>query len=753
MIRITVRGVVQGVGFRPFVYRLASELGLCGCVRNSRAGVQIDLAGDAGKREAFLQRLRHELPPAARIDELDITRFEDDPPQGFIIEPSADSAGATLVSPDLATCQDCLRELGDPSDARHDYAFINCTNCGPRYSIIDSLPYDRAATTMRGFALCPDCAAQYADPLDRRFHAQPVACPVCGPRLELLDADLQPVQGDPLDLAAQALRRGRIVAVKGLGGFHLACDAANADAVNELRRRKNRPHKPLAVMCLPERLEALVCASDRERGLLASPAAPVCILPKSEPFPLAAGVVPHNTSLGVMLPSTPLHWLLLRRCGLDLVMTSGNHGGEPPAIEPDELTPLADLYLTHNRPIAHRIDDSVLLPSAAGDMLVRRARGWAPLPLPLPFDVASTLSFGAEMKLGFCLAEGNRAFVSPHLGDGATAGTLAFYRDTLATYRRWFGIEPELAACDLQPDFATTHLAEKTGLPLVRVQHHHAHAAAVMAEHGLLEPALAVVYDGAGLGDDGTMWGGEILLADYVGYKRLWHLETMPLPGGDAAVRHPARIAFAWLCACGENADFVPGLPGDTRAFLRRQLEGGYRVFSTSSMGRLFDAVAAMLGLFPAITFEAQSAIALENLAGHIDDTLPYPFTLAEGIMSVKPLLRAVAEDIRAGAQPALVAARFHATVAAFTCEALAQARQSTGVSHVVLCGGVMQNRLLLNMLHHRLTEMSFAVFVPRELPPGDGAIALGQAVIAGRTVTREGKTYVRGYSCATDHP
>lgn len=822
---IRLNGIVQGVGFRPFVYRTAVALGIRGTVLNSSSGVSVEAEGPDGVLDEFIKRLKTSAPPAARIEKMTVETLSDKGFSGFVIISSDSAEGeGTLVSPDLATCSDCLLEMADPDYFRHRYPFINCTNCGPRFSIIEDLPYDRPATSMRWFSMCAACAAEYVDPIDRRFHAQPVACPECGPRLTLLGPDLVPVATAvpsneemtrsinaerqlPLDMARDALLGGAIVAVKGIGGFHLACRADREESVTELRRRKLRPHKPFAVMCLPSRVQDIVCAGPGDLAVLSSPAAPILILPRrtegmGEDFPghcpeldhgnqPLTGVAPFNPGIGVFFPYAPVHHLLLCREMPFLIMTSGNRGGEPIAVDPLDLAGLADLYLDHDRPIINRCDDSVLMPAlpkltkfmkgammhgsgkavvegsvesgnaisvprGPGEryLVVRRSRGLVPEPMPLPMEIVPVLGCGAEMKLSFSLASGRTMFTSPYIGENSFLSTMEFYEATLNRFRRWFRIEPAVVACDLQPDFGTTRfareLASQLSIPLVGVQHHHAHTAAVMAENGLTGRVIGISLDGTGMGTDGTIWGGEVISAGYDGFDRLFGLEPMPLPGGDAAIRHPARIALAYLVEAGVDPGWLKGLSETERRVVARQTVSGLNVFRTSSAGRLFDCAAAMLGLFSTITFEAQAAMAMEflcvpnpsgkpekqhgprNHSGPADRARPYRYEIEGSRLAVKPLVRDMAADIRKGTPPFRVSARFHKTVACMFVDAAVRAGEATGLHRVALSGGCLQNRILALLLEKGLTAAGFEVYNGRSLPYNDGAVSAGQAAIAG---------------------
>ncbi len=709
---VSIRGIVQGVGFRPFIYRIAHEMRLRGEVSNNPSGVEVLIQiSDSDLRE-FLRRVREEAPSASRVEHIEVGSAQPVDIDGFRIVPSGNDPGITLISPDLATCDDCLREMNDPNDPRYRYPFINCTHCGPRYSIISDLPYDRPLTAMHPFLMCDYCRSEYENPLNRRFHAQPVACHDCGPTLELPGHG-----GDPITGAIKLLLDGKIVAVKGIGGFHLACDARNNDAVTRLREIKQRPHKPFAVMVKPSHIGQIAHTDEPSERLLRSPKAPIVILPKSDTYSLAESVALEYPSIGVLYPYTPLHHLLLTDDLPFLVMTSANRKGEPIARDEQEIAGLFDACLTHDRAISNPCDDSVV----RGKSLLRRSRGYVPEPIDLPIEIPPMLAVGAELKSTFAIGSGKRVFVSPYLGDGSTLGIERFYRGTLAKYKKWFGIEPEQIVCDLHPDYYSSRLARETGLPLTKVQHHHAHIGAVMAEYGLDEKVIGVVYDGTGLGNDNTIWGGEIFLSDLHDYQRLFHLIPMPLPGGDASVRKPQRAAYAWLEG---RSDF--GLSQQER----RVIQSGFNSPLSSGMGRLFDVVSVLLGFKDEITFEAQAAIRLENLCeGILAEEPSFSYTIDRGVIDHRPMLREIISDKR---PIAAIARSVHRTIIDWTSEAVARVREQYGIRKVVLCGGVMQNLILLDGLTNEFLSAGYDVYFPQKFPANDGAIALGQIYIAG---------------------
>ncbi|MEU9111515.1 carbamoyltransferase HypF [Streptomyces sp. NPDC048483] len=769
--RITVRGVVQGVGFRPFVHTLATELGLTGQVTNTGDGVVAEVEGPPAAVARFGVRLGGDAPPLAVVETVDGEDIATTGGTGFAILPSrTDGPARTLVSPDAATCDACLAELRDPADRRYRHPFLTCTHCGPRFTIVTALPYDRATTTMARFPMCRACAREYADPADRRFHAQPLACHDCGPRLRLLTADPadrtrppHPVAGDePIAGARQLLADGAIVAVKGLGGYHLVCDAANDDAVALLRHRKARGDKPFAMMARQlADIAPLVRVSAEERALLTGPAQPVVLLRRRPPdpaVPLSRAVAPGSPDLGVMLPYTPLHHLLFGLPGDPpgprlLVMTSGNVAGEPIVTDDGDallrLAHLADAWLTHDRPIQVPCDDSVVRICDGEPLFVRRSRGHAPLPVPLPVPVRPALAVGGDLKNVLCLGEGRRAWLSAHIGDMDDLATQRAFEDAERHLETVTGVRPGLLAADRHPVYRSAQWAQRhTGArPLVRVQHHHAHIAAAMAENGLDggRPVIGVAFDGTGYGDDGAIWGGEILLADYDGYRRFGQLRYVPLPGGDATVRRPYRMALAQLHAAGIDwaTDLPPvaACPPDERRLLAQQLRRGLNCVPTSSMGRLFDAVSSLAGVCHRAGYEAQAAVELEAaaLTAEDDHGPGYAFALdvttpaAPVVADPAPVLAAVVADLRTGTAPALIAARFHTAVASLVRRCCALARERTGLDTVALTGGVFANTLLATTTARLLRQDGLTVLCHRRVPPNDGGLALGQLVVAAR--------------------
>jgi hydrogenase maturation protein HypF len=702
--RFRLRGTVQGVGFRPFVYRTAQLHGLSGYVLNDGDGVLVEAEGDALSLASFGATLQSDPPSLAIVDTVEVELLPTTGAAGFAIVASSGTGATAVIPPDIATCDDCLRELFDPRDRRYRYPFVNCTNCGPRLTIVESVPYDRANTTMAGFAMCAECRSEYDDPADRRFHAEPTCCPVCGPRLTL-----------PLEEAVAVLRAGCILAVKGLGGYHLACDATSERAVARLRARKHRDDKPFALMTGDA--DALAEVPDDARILLASPAHPIVLLRRRPDARVASAVAPGNPWLGVMLPYTPLHHLLWHDLQRPFVLTSGNLSDEPIAIDDADarirLRGVADAFLAHDRRIHRRCEDSVVRTSFP----LRRSRGHAPTPVPLPIAAARPLvAAGAELKSTFCVARGGDAFLSPHLGDLSSLAAYRAFRNDLVLYLAMLNVRPEVIAHDLHPEYLSTKWAlQQEGVELVGVQHHHAHAAACLGEHGERGPALALVFDGTGYGPDGTLWGGELLYADLTSFQRLAGLEPIPLAGGEAAVREPWRVAAAYLERAG-----LP-VPWDRWETVRESLK--LDPPRSSGMGRLFDAAAALIGLREEITYEGQAAVELEQLAGDVAAE-PYEWRFGDGAA----LIRAIHEDLARGRDLAEIAAAFHEAIAAGAAAACAAA---PGSETVVLSGGSFQNLRLLGSTRTRLEELGFRVLTHRLVPPNDGGISYGQAVIA----------------------
>jgi hydrogenase maturation protein HypF len=720
-LRIALHGAVQGVGFRPFVYRLATEMGLHGWVLNSSDGLVIEVDGTPGQLADFERRLDDEKPRAALVLARETSTLA---PAGFTrfeIVPSQDGAGRTAgVLPDLATCPQCLVELRDPANRRYQYPFTNCTQCGPRYTIIDDIPYDRQRTTMRGFALCPNCAREYADPADRRFHAEPNACPVCGPRLDTGIAE-----------AAETVRRGGILALKGIGGFQLIVDGRQEGAVARLRRLKHREAKPFALMMPSVEMVRLYCrTSPEEEAALQSSAAPIVLLRPRETGDLAPNVAQHSPFIGVMLPYSPLHHLLMKELAVPVVATSGNRSDEPIAVENSEarsrLGGIADSFLMHDRPIARPCDDSVVRVARGREVLVRRARGYAPLPVRVTMDLPKVLAVGGHLKNTIAIAAGKHVFLSQHIGDLDTPEARDSFERAIADLCRLYRFQPDLVACDLHPDYASTRWALASGLPVVRLQHHQAHVAGCAAENDIRGPYLGVGWDGTGHGLDGTIWGGEMFLVEDGTFQRVSHLRRFRLPGGEAAVREGWRSAagLRWETQGHEGLAELP-----ERAVIERMLERGLNAPFTSSVGRLFDAVAAMAGVARESQFEGQAAMLLErSIEGlRTDDSYPLP-EQSDGVANWGPLFEAVLADKQRGEVPGLMAARFHNALAGWI---LAVARR-TGVSQVALSGGVFQNSYLVDRAVFILEQNGFEVYTHQRVPTNDGGLALGQAVMCG---------------------
>jgi len=785
--RIRVTGTVQGVGFRPFVYRHAVDLGLTGYVGNDSKGVVIVAEGPAERLDELSRRVSEEAPPLARIDgvesfPLPVTggHGDRDGDGGFHIEDSrAEGAPAVAVSVDVATCGDCLAELLDPDDRRYAYPFINCTNCGPRYTIIRSIPYDRTSTTMADFAMCAACRGEYDDPADRRFHAEPNACPVCGPRLQLLEpgGKVLAAEGDALDGAAALLASSHVLAVKGLGGYHLAADATDADAVAELRRRKARDDKPFAVMVADAEVALRLCRmSPAAEAELASARRPIVLAPREPGTPLAEAVAPNLPELGLMLPYTPLHHLLLAAVARPLVMTSGNLSDEPIAHDDtDALTrlgPLVDAVLTHDRPIHIRCDDSVVraLPPPGqlppGDLpgpeshaierdsapmsgggatevqMVRRSRGYAPEPIRLPVPTSRhLLAVGAELKNTVAVAKGATLVASHHIGDLEHLPAYRSFLQAVDHLSHLAGVEPDLVAHDLHPEYLSTKFTMDLDLPSLAVQHHHAHVASCLVEHGRSEPVLGVAFDGLGMGPDATLWGGEFLVADLAGYRRVGHLRSVSLPGGNQAVREPWRMALVWAAvALGEDAAERYGKEVDERWPAILALSRHANTPTTTSAGRLFDAVAALLGLRTTVTYEAQAAIELEACATGVPPSHSPGYELvtnreADGlVLDPSPILARVVAERDAGVAYPLISARFHDGLGRGVARAAAALAGEAGLGTVALSGGVFQNARLTAVVHRELTRAGLSVLVHQRVPPNDGGISIGQAGVAAAT-------------------
>ena len=747
---LTIHGAVQGVGFRPFVFRLAAEIGITGWVLNTGQGVIIEAEGEPEQLAAFRERLRRERPPAASIHSLESRTLAAAGYESFEIRASLPGGEkSTLVLPDIATCPDCLREVFDPANRRFRYPFTNCTNCGPRFTIITSLPYDRVNTTMRGFVMCSVCRAEYEDPHDRRFHAQPNACPVCGPRLQLLDGRATNIsEGDNALLEAiESIRAGLIVAVKGLGGFHLMVDARNNEAVRRLRQRKAREEKPFALMYPSLASVQEDCQSSPvEKELLLSCASPIVLLRRNKRDGMADGVArlvaPGNPYLGVMLPYTPLHHLLMQELGSPVVATSGNRSDEPICTDADEaqdrLRDIADFFLVHDRPIVRPVDDSVCRVLAGRELVLRRARGYAPLPVRTHHALRPILAVGSHLKNTVAAAVGSNIFVSQHLGDLETALARRTFESAIASMRSLYDFHPEVIACDQHPDYLSTQYARRQGLPVRSVQHHHAHILSCMGENDLRGPALGVAWDGTGLGPDGTIWGGEFLHVDGARFDRIAHLRQFPLPGGDRAIVEPRRAAIGLLYSIiGDELwsvkDLLPlnAFTLSEQRILRRALERRINTPLTSSAGRLFDAVAAIIGVRQRTRFEGQAAMELEYLADGADSDSQYPFALVRSqepwIVNTEPMIRAILEDRRLAVSSVTTARKFHNTLAQMILAVATAANER----NVVLSGGCFQNAYLTERVIAMLHASGFQPYWHQRVPPNDGGIALGQVLAA----------------------
>jgi hydrogenase maturation protein HypF len=751
---IDVTGIVQGVGFRPYVYRLANDCGLTGLIANTPAGVSIEVQGEAEAVERFLERLPKEIPPLAKITGITPRDAELRQETAFRIKASSTRAAAkALISPDVSVCEDCLREVMNPRDRRFRYPFINCTNCGPRFTIIHDIPYDRVRTSMAKFKMCAACQAEYDNPASRRFHAQPNACWDCGPQVALLGADGTRMDvAEPIREAARLLQQGAVVAIKGLGGFHLSCDAQNEKAVAKLRERKRRVEKPFAIMVRRVEDAARLCVADElSKKMMSSFERPIVLLPRRAEVSFVPGLAPGNRYLGLFLPYTPLHHLLFQSGKFEaLVMTSGNLSEEPIAIDNEEairrLNRIADAFLVHDREIVRRCDDSVVRVVAGQPQKVRRSRGFVPVPVQLEKESQPVLAVGGELKNTVCVIRGSEAFLSQHVGDLENLESYRFFEEAVQHLQRILETEPKVIAHDLHPDYFSTKWAqERTGVELVGVQHHHAHVASCMAENHLDGKVIGIALDGTGYGTDGAIWGGEVLVADYAGFERAAHFEYLPLPGGAVAIHEPWRMAVSYLAKhFGKDVEKL-GLPFlaeiDSRklSVVLQMMEREINSPRTSSCGRLFDAVAALVGLRGTVNFEAQAAIELEMAARDSGSESAYPLDLnLQGTtlqIGTKSLFEWLVRDVKKQTNVAEISRKFHNGVALAMVEAAEKIRERTELNRVCLSGGCFLNALLLETMIAELKERSFEVFFHTEVPAGDGGISLGQAVIAGRRV------------------
>ena len=745
--RIEINGIVQGVGFRPFVYNLAHQYDLKGEVANTAAGVSIHVEGPPENIKAFESDLTAKCPPLANVVEISAYDGSVKPFAEFrIVKSRGHAQMATLISPDVSVCDDCRQELLDPGDRRYLYPFINCTNCGPRYTIIDDIPYDRPKTSMRHFKMCAACQAEYDDPTNRRFHAQPNACEQCGPHILLHDHRRKSITTDnPIKAAADCIRQGQIVAVKGLGGYHLVVDALNSEAVLRLRRRKLREEKPFAIMSADlDSIRKYAWVRSEEEALLTSIQRPIVLLQKKNPNPISEAVAPGNKYWGVMLPYTPLHYLLFEHQFAALVMTSANLSEEPIAIDNEDaferLAEIADYFLIHNRDIYLRSDDSILKHTAGQGRYIRRSRGYVPIPIFLNRAVPSILACGAELKNTICLTKGDKAFLSQHIGDLENMATLDFFKLTVAHLERILEIQPNIIACDMHPDYLSTRYAkEQTQIPVIEVQHHHAHILSCMAEHKLEGAVIGLAFDGTGYGTDGTIWGGEGLVAEAKQFKRVAHLAEPPMPGSSAAIKEPWRMALSYLHATyGDNLQnldlpMLKQIEAQKINIIVEMMEKGVNCPSTSSLGRLFDAVAAIAGIRQQVNFEGQAAMELEMLADGQNDSIYDIQWTSQTPIKILPqtIIKGVVQDIQNGMSAADISVRFHRTLIVLFGEICATIRRDTDLNRVVLSGGCFQNSLLLKGLIGQLEAQHFEVFAHRQVPANDGGIALGQALVA----------------------
>ncbi|MCX7983069.1 MAG: carbamoyltransferase HypF [Syntrophales bacterium] len=756
--RFFFSGIVQGVGFRPYLYRIAQRYELGGFVRNTPEGVLLEVEGPDGKLAEFFQTIMEELPPAAEVTHVEVSEEMIKGESSFhILESDQEGKKEVIIPPDIAVCEDCLKELNDPRDRRYLYPFINCTNCGPRLTIIRDVPYDRPNTSMSCFAFCAACRAEYVNPSNRRFHAEPNACPVCGPRLWLTASDgkrLTEYDADPIREAANKLKQGMCVAIKGLGGFHLAVDATSEEAVIRLRQRKCREEKPFALMV--QNLEAaseLVEIGQEEKRILLSPRRPIVLCKKKEGARIASAVAPGMRDLGIMLPYTPVHHLLLAYVGLPLVMTSGNMVDEPICIGNREailrLKNIADYFLLHNRDILVRCDDSVEMAAGNNGMIIRRSRGWAPRPIMLNQSFPDVLALGGHLKSSLCVLTETKAYLSPHIGDLETPEARDFFLESIKIMERISGCNPDIIACDLHPAYWTSQLAEKLSRShMLRVQHHHAHVVSAMAENGLTGCVLGIALDGTGYGDDGTVWGGEFLLADFTGYERVGHIAPYPLPGAEAAVKEPWRSAIGILFeSFGEDWEHVVRKLSLVDTSLQLDIVGnmmrtGFNTPRTSSLGRLFDAVSAIVGVRRKVSFEGQAAMELQALVRG-DSSKCYPFSVTEQgekqILDLRPLIRALVDDVIKKIEPSVIISAFHFTIIEAVAAMTKALINKTRTRDVVLSGGCFQNKVLFEGLEARLRKNGVNVYTNREVPVNDGGLSLGQAVVAGALVKKAG--------------
>jgi hydrogenase maturation protein HypF len=751
--KATIDGIVQGVGFRPFIYHLARENGLGGYIANTSTGVDIEVEGESRRIEDFFREIQARKPPLARINHMEMRYLPPRSYQDFVIRRSrVETRRSAMVTPDVSICEDCVREMNAPRDRRYRYPFINCTNCGPRYTIIKDIPYDREKTSMAPFSMCEKCRTEYEDPVDRRFHAQPIACWECGPHVLLCERSGRPLEGvQPISAAVHLLQSGKILAIKGIGGFHLAADATDGKAVERLRERKYREEKPLALISPSiEKIAQFAHVGDLEAGLLQSPERPIVLLRKRNGNAIASQVAPRNCCFGVMLPYTPLHYLILQEGFLALVLTSGNMSEEPIAIDNGEafrrLSGVADYFLVHNRDIYLRNDDSVVRVVGGKVRMVRRSRGYVPVPMALQRDIRPTLACGPFLANTVCLGKGKNAFLSQHVGDLENLETFESFEKTINHLKAILEIDPQVIAYDLHPNYLSTQYAiNQGGTGKVGVQHHHAHIASCMAEHGLSGPVIGLAMDGNGYGADGTVWGGEILVADYHCFQRVGHFQHVPLPGGDAAIREPWRMALAYLHHAFGKAlfdlpiEFVKCLDPMKARIVLSMMEKNLNAPQTSSCGRLFDGVASLIGLRNRASYRGQAAVELEMEMAEGEDS--YSVVIpgeGELIIPHAPIIRGIVADLMEGVDRRTISRRFHNTLVRVFGDACIELRNRHQLSRVVLGGGVFQNAFLLGQLEKILGELGFEVYTPHLVPPNDGGISLGQAVVANAILDRQ---------------
>ena len=761
-LQLIIKGVVQGVGFRPFIYRLARELKLCGWVNNSAPGVFIEVEGTKLELETFLHKIQQEKPPVSLINSIEISWLKPVNYTEFTIRPSVKGEKTALVLPDLATCPDCLQEIFSPRNRRYNYPFTNCTNCGPRYSIINSLPYDRQNTTMQTFTMCPECLAEYQNPLNRRFHAQPNACPKCGPHLELWSNELNnPLENcQPLSQTAIALREGKIVAIKGLGGFHLMVDARNQAAVARLRQRKHRPDKPFALMYPSlKSIKADCQLSDLEASLLQSPQAPIVLLQRKDKTAIAPAVAPKNPYLGIMLPYTPLHHLLMVELGFPLVATSGNLSNEPICIDETEalsrLATIADLFLVHNRPIVRAVDDSIVRVIDNHPVILRRGRGYAPLPISLKVSNPKTrpkkiLAVGGNLKNTIAISFDNQIFLSQHIGNLANIQAFEAFQTTIKSLSSIYDFQPEVVVCDIHPDYLSSQFAQQLNIPVISVQHHYAHILACMADNQLEAPVLGIAWDGTGYGLDGTVWGGEFLQITPDSFRRVAHLYQFRLPGGEKAVKEPCRSAIGLLYTIfGDRVFQMRHLPPiqafspQELAILSTMLEKNINSPLTSSAGRLFDAVAAILGIRQKASFEGQAAMELEFAIGDLKIEEEYKISIKNGIIDFRPMIISILEDVYQNISLSIISAKFHNSL----ITAMINLAKIFNLSkNIVLSGGCWQNKYLLTTAIRRFQLENFVPYYHHHIPTNDGGIAVGQIIAALITVNSQQSTVKNNY-------